>query len=299
MSTAVKRVKLKYNTLMNGAASKNATLSHLLHLAAHQTPFGRRFHWHSVHADATGEPPWVDASKRCLFGGICLGEDACALGGPLGCMEDLEARREAIVNATLWAWRGYREWAFGADEVDLVRLKEVDWFGMGLTIVDSLDTLLLMAGEFPGRLQPEVEEAADFVLAALDIAPNRFINVFEATIRLVGGLLGAFTLTEDLEFLERAAALWHRLQPAFHGRKVPHSDVNPATGEAKGPHWGPFCSLSEATTLTLEGRTLARLLDNPEVEEGPQHTLRWWLVEEGQSGVLKQILIETSTHEFA
>ena len=47
---------------------------------------------------------------------------------------------------------------------------------------------------------------------------------------------------------------------------VPLSDVNPRTGEASGPHWAAVSSLSEATSLTLESRFLARMLEQPSIE---------------------------------
>ena len=71
------------------------------------------------------------------------------------------------------------------------------WFGLGLTLVDSLDLLWLM-GE-----KAEFQGALEWVAKELDPSVNAHVNVFEVTIRVIGGLLAAYHLSGEEAFLEK------------------------------------------------------------------------------------------------
>lgn len=53
-------------------------------------------------------------------------------------------RQTAVLNAFKHAWSGYCKHAWGHDHVKPISRKYQDWFNLGLTIVDSLDTLWIM-----------------------------------------------------------------------------------------------------------------------------------------------------------
>lgn len=53
-------------------------------------------------------------------------------------------RQRAVVAAARHAWTGYKEFAWGHDNLKPISMGSHDWFGLGLTIVDSLDTLYIM-----------------------------------------------------------------------------------------------------------------------------------------------------------
>lgn len=53
-------------------------------------------------------------------------------------------RQKAVVDAFKHAWKGYKEFAWGHDNLKPMSMGSHDWFGLGLTIVDSLDTLYIM-----------------------------------------------------------------------------------------------------------------------------------------------------------
>lgn len=42
------------------------------------------------------------------------------------------------------SWNGYKKYAWGHDNVKPISKKYHEWFGLGLTIVDSLDTMYIM-----------------------------------------------------------------------------------------------------------------------------------------------------------
>lgn len=161
-------------------------------------------------------------------------------------------QQAAVVAALRWAWSGYKKYAWGKDELLPVSMSSSNWLRLGLTIVESLDTLLVMG------LREDFREARDWVEQHLDFDVDVDVNVFETTIRVLGGLLSAYHLTGDRMLLAKAAALGDRLLPAFQTASgVPVSDVNLHTRVAHGPKWGPDSSTSEATSVQLEFRDLS------------------------------------------
>eukprot|EP00958_Prasinococcus_capsulatus_P005644 scaffold547_cov384-Prasinococcus_capsulatus_cf.AAC.2 len=62
----------------------------------------------------------------------------------------------AVQRAFEHAWYGYRKYAWGWDELEPLSRTGHTWFGLGLTLVDSLDTMLLMG------LKDHFEEATRY-----------------------------------------------------------------------------------------------------------------------------------------
>uniref|UniRef100_A0A8C4QBL1 alpha-1,2-Mannosidase n=1 Tax=Eptatretus burgeri TaxID=7764 RepID=A0A8C4QBL1_EPTBU len=112
-------------------------------------------------------------------------------------------RQQAVVEAFRHAWLGYRHFAWGRDELRPVSQGYKEWFGLGLTLVDALDTMWIMG------LQEEFEEARKWVASELNFNKNIDVNLFECTIRILGGLLSTFHLTGDKLFLDKAVSASH------------------------------------------------------------------------------------------
>ncbi|CAH0547785.1 unnamed protein product [Brassicogethes aeneus] len=171
------------------------------------------------------------------------------------------SRQQAVVNACKHAWKGYKKFAWGHDHLKPISEGYQDWFNLGLTIVDSLDTLYIMG------LKEEYQEARDWVDKNLHFDINRDINLFEVTIRVLGGLLGIHHLSKDDMYLRKAVDLADRLLPCFESESgIPFSDVNLATRKAHAPKWSPDSSTSEVSTLQLEFRDLSRSTGDPKYE---------------------------------
>lgn len=49
-----------------------------------------------------------------------------------------------MVDAFRHAWAGYRKFAWGHDELKPVSRSFSEWFGLGLTLIDSLDTMWIL-----------------------------------------------------------------------------------------------------------------------------------------------------------
>eukprot|EP01062_Namystynia_karyoxenos_P082980 TRINITY_DN9450_c0_g3_i1.p1 TRINITY_DN9450_c0_g3~~TRINITY_DN9450_c0_g3_i1.p1 ORF type:complete len:614 (+),score=111.09 TRINITY_DN9450_c0_g3_i1:88-1929(+) len=165
------------------------------------------------------------------------------------------ARLERVREMFSHAWRGYADGAWGHDELRPVSNKTNDsWGGWGVTILDALDTLALLG------LSDELAAARRHV-AALDWSHTKGDHsVFETTIRHLGGLLGAYTLTGDRLYRDKAVQLADRLLPAFRtpsGALLPRVDIR--TGKAK-PAYVP--SLAEVGSVQLEFTYLSQLTGN-------------------------------------
>lgn len=177
-------------------------------------------------------------------------------------IKGLRERREAVVNAFRHAWKGYKAYAWGQDHLRPLSRTGHTWFGLGLTIIDGMDTMYLMG------LHEELAAAREWVAHNLQLAQHRDVNLFETTIRVLGGLLSMHTLTEEQLYLDKALELGHRLLPGFRSTSgVPYSDVNLASGVAHAPVWAPDSSVSEVATLQLEFRTLSRASRDSQFEK--------------------------------
>ena len=152
------------------------TLAWLLDAASSATARVPREDWRDGLGFAEKDPPASDAEVAALLALY----DAAFAAVPA------RERRRAVTASARHAWRGYREHAWPSDELAPVARKGVAWLDVGLTIVDALDTLLILG------LEDEAGEARDWIASpALAFDADKNANVFESTIRVLGGLAAA------------------------------------------------------------------------------------------------------------
>jgi mannosyl-oligosaccharide alpha-1,2-mannosidase len=170
-----------------------------------------------------------------------------------------------VVKTFQWAWKAYKDYSWGQDELLPVTKKSSTWFNLGLTLVDSLDTMLLMGPP----VRADYEEARNWVATEMNLSQDKDVNLFECTIRVLGGLLSTYWLSgKDEMYLEKARDLGDRLMFAFNPKSgVPFSDVNIGTHKAHKPQWGSDSSTSEVTTIQLEFRELSRITGDKKYDE--------------------------------
>jgi Glycosyl hydrolase family 47 len=152
----------------------------------------------------------------------------------------------------LHAWEGYKRYAWGHDELIPVSRAAKDWYAESLwmTPIDALDTMLIMG------LNDEAEKTKAALLQGLSFDKNIAVKNFEITIRVLGGLLSAYQMTQDRRLLALAEDLGNRLLPAFESPTgMPYMYVNLKTGEKSGARSNP----AEIGTLILEFGILGRL----------------------------------------
>ncbi|KAK7397997.1 hypothetical protein QQX98_012625 [Neonectria punicea] len=122
-----------------------------------------------------------------------------------------ETRRKAVRDEFLRSYHSYQQFAWMRDELEPLAATGKDNFGgWAATLVDSLDTLWIMG------LKTEFHEAAQAV-ASLDWGDVRVgaVNLFETTIRHLGGILAAYDLSGQEALLQKAVELGNMLYVAF------------------------------------------------------------------------------------
>jgi mannosidase alpha-like ER degradation enhancer 2 len=157
-----------------------------------------------------------------------------------------------IREAFLHAWDGYAQYAWGHDELRPLTRSYRDWYpaSLEMTPLDAFDTMLLMG------LTAQAARAKRLILDSLSFDRDFPVQVFEVTIRELGGLISAYQMDGDPRFLALARDLGNRLLPAFGSRTgMPYRFVNLRTGVVTGPVSNP----AEIGTLTLEFGTLSKL----------------------------------------
>jgi hypothetical protein len=164
-----------------------------------------------------------------------------------------------VRNEFLRTWNAYRRRAWGHDELRPVSDGHHEFFApghpVGLTIVEWLDTLYLM------ELDDELDRALDWVDRSLDFDIDADFQVFEAIIRMIGGLLSGYHATRERMLLRHARDLADRLLPAFEESPTgaPWRYVNLRTGAVRGRE----NYLAEIGTNMSEFGELSRLTHDP------------------------------------
>jgi len=154
----------------------------------------------------------------------------------------------------LHAWNGYKQYAWGHDELRPLSKQPYDWYGVSLlmTPVDALDTMILM-----GLTDDQTRKLID---EKLSFDQDIYVKNFEITIRLLGSLLSSYQLTGDKRLLFLADDLGRRLLPAFNSPTgLPYVEVNLRTGAVRGDEPNP----AETGTYLLEFGTLSKLTGKP------------------------------------
>ncbi len=151
----------------------------------------------------------------------------------------------------LHAWNGYKKHCWGHDELRPISKTCRDWYDTSLlmTPVDSLDTMILMG------LNDEAKTTREYIATHLSFDKDIYVQNFEITIRLLGGLLTGYEMTGDKRLLTLADDLGNRLLPVFESPTgLPYRYVNLKTGKIRGDVSNP----AETGTLLIEFGTLAK-----------------------------------------
>ncbi|KAH8881288.1 glycoside hydrolase family 47 protein [Thozetella sp. PMI_491] len=152
-----------------------------------------------------------------------------------------EARRDEVRKLFIKNWESYRKYAWGKDALQPLTAGFKDQFsGWAATLVDSLDTLWIMG------LRKEFDEAVEAV-ASIDFgrssSPN--VNMFETTIRYLGGLLAAYDLSKRKVLLTKAIELGDMLYAGFDTEhRMPVDFIN-------------FALAKESVGLAVEGSVVS------------------------------------------
>jgi mannosidase alpha-like ER degradation enhancer 2 len=155
------------------------------------------------------------------------------------------AQRQKIKAACKHAWDGYKTYASGYDALKPISRKGRNWYGKSfmMTPLDAFDTFYLLG------MKKQADEAKTMVVNNLNFNVDTEVQLFEVNIRLLGGLLSSYELTNDKRLLALAKDLGTRLLPAFNSPTgMPYRFVNLSTGQTRDALSNP----AEIGTYLLE-----------------------------------------------
>jgi Highly conserved protein containing a thioredoxin domain len=167
----------------------------------------------------------------------------------------------------LHAWNGYKKYAWGKDDLKPLSKSYKNWHEpetLLMTPVDSLDSLYLLG------FKREADLTRRYITENLSFDKDIYVQNFEITIRLLGGLLSAYQITGDKKLLALAEDLGTRLMPVFDSPTgLPYRYVNLRTGKTRGEISNP----AETGTLLIEFGTLSKLTKKPVFYEKAKRAL--------------------------
>ncbi|KAB2576125.1 Mannosyl-oligosaccharide alpha-1,2-mannosidase [Lasiodiplodia theobromae] len=168
-----------------------------------------------------------------------------------------EKRRAEVKKAFERSWQSYREKAWLQDELAPITGGSKSTFGgWAATLVDTLDTLWIMG------MKKEFNEAVGAV-AHIDFSATTVdqINVFETTIRYLGGFLSAYDLSGDKRLLKKAIEVADMLYVAFDTpNHLPITRWNPIKALDDIPQEADQTVLvAEIGSLTMEFTRLSQI----------------------------------------
>jgi mannosidase alpha-like ER degradation enhancer 2 len=187
---------------------------------------------------------------------VAFADEASARRAPKPAVDSDSGMAKRVREEFLHAWNGYKQYAWGHDELRPLSKGYHDWHRVSLymTPVDALDTMILMG------LDEEAAKTKDFIAGSLSFDLDISVKNFEITIRMLGGLLSSYQLTGDKRLLALAEDLGNRLLPVFNSPTgMPYVNVNLKTGVVHDENTNP----AEVGTLLIEFGTLSKLTGKP------------------------------------
>lgn len=183
------------------------------------------------------------------------------------------ARKAAVKKAFVKSWEAYKAHAWSQDELMPLSGKGKQSFsGWCAQIVDALDTLWIM--DLKDDFRMAVEEVA---LIDWSRTSDKFLNLFEVTIRHLGGLLAAYELSEEPVLLAKAVELGDMLYATFDTpNHLPSHWLN--FEKAKNGKQTADDSMSGAAggSMSLEFTRLSQLTGNPKYYDATERVKQFF-----------------------
>eukprot|EP00931_Biecheleriopsis_adriatica_P086021 TRINITY_DN60760_c0_g1_i1.p1 TRINITY_DN60760_c0_g1~~TRINITY_DN60760_c0_g1_i1.p1 ORF type:complete len:703 (+),score=107.86 TRINITY_DN60760_c0_g1_i1:75-2183(+) len=208
--------------------------------------------------------------------------------------KEAEKWRRMAKAAAAHAWKGYHEKTWGKDEMKpSTGTPGRVWGNTGLQILDGLSTLWLM------DLKEEFDQGAQWIETSLHFNHPSPVSFFEITIRALGGLCSAHSLSGRAIFLEKARELADKLLKGFNAQTgFPMTQVNLNTGAGvKG--WYQGTVLAEAGTVQLEMRYMSQQTGDPKYAQAGDKSMRNIIEAEKGRGLVPWGLSSSSPPRFS
>ena len=185
--------------------------------------------------------------------------------------EERKKRQKAVKQTFERCWKAYREHAWGQDELAPISGRANNGFGgWAATLVDNLDTLWIMGMKLEFEDAVRTAIAIDLTKCTIDT-----INVFETTIRHLGGFLSAYDLSGDDRLLEKAKEFGAMLIVAFDTpNHMPITRWKVMNSVKKKQVADENVLIAEIGSLTMEFTRLSMLTGDPKWYDAVERIIR-------------------------
>ncbi|KAK5109239.1 hypothetical protein LTR62_007221 [Meristemomyces frigidus] len=189
-------------------------------------------------------------------------------------------RRDAVKATFTRCWTAYKSYAWLHDELAPLSGGTKNGFGgWAASLVDNLDNLWIM------NMKDEFEDAVQAATAIdLSMATVETINVFETTIRHLGGLLAAYDLSGDKRLLDKAREFGEMLFKAFDTpNRLPITRWKPQNAVDGRQEAHPVVLVAEIGSLTMEFTRLSQLTGDPKYYDAVARITRLFDAQQGKT----------------
>ncbi|KAG5997416.1 hypothetical protein E4U43_002638 [Claviceps pusilla] len=183
------------------------------------------------------------------------------------------ARREAVRKAFIKSWNAYKRHAWGQDELrPLSGRGKTTFSGWSAQLVDALDSLWIMG--LKDDFYQAVRRVAKINWSEHD---GTTINVFEVTIRYLGGLLSAYDLSQEKVLLAKAVELGDALYMAFDTpNRLPTHWLSYAKARAGETTGDSTISAAASGSLCVEFTRLSQITGNAKYYDATERVKRFF-----------------------
>ncbi|KAI9167843.1 alpha-1,2-Mannosidase [Paramyrothecium foliicola] len=183
-----------------------------------------------------------------------------------------DKRRAAVRDAFERSYNAYRKHAWLRDELTPVTGRGKDPFGgWAATAVDALDTLWIM--DFKSEFREAVAAVGHLDWAKTDAGA---INLFETTIRHLGGILSAYDLSGDSVLLKKAIELGDMLYAGFDTpNRLPGFWLNFVQSQQGRLQAGTSDPSASPASLCLEFTRLSQITGDPKYYDATDRITRF------------------------
>lgn len=280
------RARSQYGSTVPGTASKQTT--------APGNSFNGRFDWSTVKVDypvksftplPTGKPLTLPKVQHDFT------SESSAQSS------QRQERQAAVLSTFKRSWKAYREHAWGKDELAPLSGGVKDGFGgWGASLVDNLDNLWIMG------LKTEFEDAlSEAMKIDLGSATIKSVNVFETTIRHLGGFLAAYDLSGDERCLLKAREFGEMLYKAFDTpNHMPMTRWNPIAALKGKQEANNVVLVAEIGSLTMEFTRLSMLTGEPKWYDAVERITRTFAAQQDQTHLpgMWPVVVDAKTPDF-
>lgn len=200
------------------------------------------------------------------------------------------ALAQEVKNETLRTWHAYKEYAWGHDVLTPLSKTYKDWYEKPLYIspIDAYSTLYVMG------LNEEAAEIEAYVIDSLNFDIDQEVKIFEVNIRILGGLISMYELSQNPKILEKAKDFADRMLPAFDTPTgIPTYWVNLKTGEPRGNR----VNVAEAATYTFEMGILSYYTQDPKYYQAGKKATKAVFDRRSDIGLIGEV-IDVQTGEW-